>query len=79
MIGKKVEFIESVMRSDDRGVKQNKLFVGVVMDKFRAIDREGNPCDYYLVEIENGLLKNFFPTQANRIIHDTPIPIPPKQ
>lgn len=70
IIGKTVVFIRVIDREGQREVK-NLEHVGIVLDKFRGhekIDGVYHAHDYYLVQLEGGVIGKFFCDEAKRIV-----------
>jgi hypothetical protein len=70
MIGKRVTFIRQIWENGDRGVKENREYTGIVLDKFAGLQRvEGKlwRAEYYLVELADGIIAKFFCDEAVRI------------
>ncbi len=64
IIGRKAVFIRSF---EQHNKFENKLYEGIIIDKARMKDSRSSSHDEYVVELENGIVELFSPTELKSI------------
>ncbi len=71
IVGKKILFIRTVFDNGGRSVKDHQEYTGTILDKIFDYERIAGKMkkqNFYLVELDNGIIEKFHPCEANRIL-----------